>query len=247
MFHVKQKILIQILVPILLILTYGEVKHASTDLFELSQTSDVRDTLNYRFRMFAVGREVGFVSLKLSSSTVHEWKYMAEIESYTDVPIFLISAKTKAHEIEFYDADFTPLRSTLVTLTKDSNIISTVDTYLVTSSDPNIKSYVVRKKTKRSKEVYLTSDGIILTAGNAIPVVSSVWDFKKEKSITFKFIDKQFLRLNTLTFEYKGKTEDGINKIELRLSYPGAKFLIYVDDEKNIKSAEGMGLTILPE
>lgn len=199
---------------------------------------------NYHFKIYARNKQVGYVTLTLSSSTDMESKFIAEIESYIDIPLLFFSAGSKTHELEYFNDDFLPIRSTLVTMKDDSEVISTVDTFLIDSSNGGCKFKLV-KKNKKLKEVELNSDNIVLTVGNGIPVVSTIWNYEIDKTIKFKFVDKQFLKLTTIIFEYHGKTKEGFHRVELKLPHIASKFNIYLDDEKNIVYAEGMGLKIV--
>jgi hypothetical protein len=100
------------------------------------------------------------------------------------------------------------------------------------------------KKNKRIKEKEVIFSPPILTPGNIIPLVTTLWDFENQKEIEFNFIDKDRLKTDVIKLYFLGQSEDGLYKIKIVLPYFKAKFIIYLDKEKNIKYAEGLGLKI---
>jgi len=83
-----------------------------------------------------------------------------------------------------------------------------------------------------------------LTPGNIIPSVTTLWDFRNKKEIEFSFIDKDRLKIDILKLYFVEETKNGLCKIKVILPYFKAKFIIYLDKDKNIKYAEGLGLKI---
>ncbi len=202
----------------------------------------------YKFKIYSSKKEIGFINLKISSCTVHEENkeftlpvFVSEIESYTDIPILFFIGETYNNEIEYYDSNFIPLNSKIITKDKKDEFVTIMRTDVLNKSEYKC----ILKKEKRKviiKEINFSPP--IITAGNAIPLITTLWDFEKEKSKKFYFIDKDKFDIKEMNLEYLGETQDGLFKIKLTLPYFGARFIIYLDKNKQIKYAEGLGLKI---
>ncbi|GEM_PF-1938423 len=200
----------------------------------------------YKFKIYRSKKEVGFINVKISSCIYSESEtckrnFVAEIESYTDIPILFFIGETYNYEIENYDDNFVPLNSKIVTKEKKSEYITTMQTEKFFK---NKYKCVFRKENKKIKIKETSFSPPIITAGNAIPLVTILWNFEKEKNKKFYFIDKDKLEIKEMKFEYLGEIKDEFYKIKLLLPYFGARFVIYLDKNKDIKYAEGLGLRI---
>jgi len=206
----------------------------------------------YKFKIFLSKKEVGFINIKISSFTSQNSSdntstllyFFAEIESYTDIPILFFIGGTYNYETEVYDENFVPLSSKIETKEKDNKFVTMMNTELIEGQKYKCK---IRKEKKKVKLKELNFSSPILTAGNAIPLVSLLWDFEKEKFKKFYFIDKDGLEIREVKLEFLGKTKDGFYKIKIFIPYIMAKFIVFLDGQKNIKFAEGMGLEIYSE
>jgi hypothetical protein len=202
----------------------------------------------YKFKIFSSKKQVGFINLKISSCSVQDENknlndsiFVAELESYTDIPILFFIGETYNYEVEYYDNNFVPKRSKIVTKDKKNEHITTMQTEKF-SEDKYRCLFKKENKKVLTKETYFSQP--IITAGNAIPLVTTLWNFEKERTKKFYFIDKDKLEIKEMKLEYLGETKDGLFKIKLILPYFAAKFVLYLDKDKNIKFAEGLGLEI---
>ncbi|MCX7941350.1 MAG: hypothetical protein N2555_06230 [Endomicrobia bacterium] len=242
MFHVKHYIFFVVL--ILPVIIFTQIIDSTTSYILNSEDSRYDKFLKeYRFKIYAGKKFAGFINLKISSTT--DGGYVSTVDGKTEIPILFFLGDTETSEVEHYNNVFLPVKSTLVTLKGDTQVVTITE---MLSNENNCYRYSMVKKGKKYKEVELTlANEYILTAGNAIPVVSTTWNFYVVQSATFTLIDKQFLKTSKIKFNYLGKTEAGEHKVEVILPYVGTKFFIYLDNEKNIKYAEGMGLKIYAE
>ncbi|MFN3550837.1 MAG: hypothetical protein ACK4WJ_03410 [Endomicrobiia bacterium] len=201
----------------------------------------------YKFKIYSSKKEVGYINIKISSIPVVENSqelFRSEIESFADIPILFFIGNTENYEIEFYDKNFTPIRSSFISIENKKEYVTS--TY-INKKDENLFECYITKKGKTLKEKKFDFSPPILTPGNIIPLVTTLWDFKNQRSINFKFIDKDILKLGDLRLEYLGDTENGFYKIKAVLPYFKLKFIIYLDKDKNIQYATGLGLKIYAE
>lgn len=195
---------------------------------------------SYKFRMLFNNKESGYIRLEISTSSVYG--YISRVESYTDIPILFFVPKTKSVEVETYDENFVPVVSTLTcsTLRKEIYVYTNLveGKYVLNKVESNNK--------KVSKILHIVSTPVI-TAGNVIPVVSTIWDFEHQKMLKLKFVDKNKLSMEELRLQYSGRSSDGYHKIYAALTSYIGRFTIYIDDDKNIVYAEGLGMKVVPE
>ena len=194
----------------------------------------------YKFKIYSAHKEVGYVNIKISSFSQISDNFCSEIESYMDIPILFFIGNTENYEIEHYDFNFIPIKSSLITFEGKKEIITSMD---VVKEEKDYRCYFV-KKNKRIKEKEVIFNPPILTPGNIIPLVTTLWDFENQKEIEFNFIDKDRLKIDVIKLYFLGQSANGLYKIKIVLPYFKAKFIIYLDREKNIKYAEGLGLKI---
>lgn len=201
----------------------------------------------YKFKIYSSKKEVGYVHIKISSISTTESSqefFRGEIESFADIPILFFIGNTENYEVEYYDKNFIPIRSSFIYIDgRKENITST---YVIKKED-NLFGCSIIKKGKKIKEIKFDFFPPVLTPGNIIPLVTTLWNFEIQKNINFKFIDKDNLKLGDLKLEYLGETKEGFYKIKAILPYFKLKFIIYLDKEKNIKYATGLGLKIYAE
>lgn len=195
---------------------------------------------SYKFRMFFNNKEAGYIRLEISTSSVYG--YISTIESYTDIPILFFVPKTKSVEVETYDENFIPVVSTLTCYTLRKEIY--VYTNLVDGK--YVLNKVESNNKKVSKILQIVSTPVI-TAGNVIPVVSAIWDFEHQKVLKLKFVDKNKLSIEELRLQYSGRSSEGYHKIYATLTSYIGRFVIYIDDDKNIVYAEGLGIKVVRE
>ncbi|MEN3013468.1 MAG: hypothetical protein ABDH23_02490 [Endomicrobiia bacterium] len=198
----------------------------------------------YSFVIFSGEKEVGFINVSISSFVSSEnVKIYSEIDSYADIPILFFMGKTKNYEIEEYNFnDLTPLNSMMLTIIEGKKEIITVMENKLIKND--VYECKITKKEKKTKEKKFEFKYPILTAGNAIPLVSTLWDFEKINECEFNFIDKEKMKIEKIKLYYLGREKSNhLHKIKLVLPYL-VTFFVYLDDNKNIVYAEGIGLKI---
>lgn len=239
MFHVKHFIKLLIFQSFLVQVFSQE----GVDYFCSNMVKYEKFLKEYKFKIYSSKKEVGYVNIKISSGIVYnnDEVFFSEIESYADIPILFFIGNTENYEVEYYNENFLPKRSTFISLEGKRQYVTT--TSIEEIEENKFKCNIV-KKGKSYKERQFEFSPPILTPGNIIPLVSTIWDFKEQKEISFKFIDKDMLKLGDLKLEYLGETENGFYKIKAILPYLKVKFLIYLDKDKNIKYAKGLGLKI---
>lgn len=228
MFHVKQLLWI-IFVLNFYSYCFSEEKTVNFDRF----------LKIYRYKMFFNKKEVGYIVLEISSTSTGG--YQSKVESYTDIPILFFSPKSKSVEVEEYDNNFIPINSVLNAVFNEKNVEIKMEqkrqgVYFIEKIED-------RKKKSRQFEI----NEMVITPGNVIPIVSTYWDFKQNRSIKLRFIDKNKLSIEELSLKYDGRTTDGYHKISVSLSSYIGRYNIYLDDDKNIIYAEGMGLKVYSE
>lgn len=240
MFHMKQ--IIKLLIFELIFLKFC----FSNDFKSFDETNYDKFLREYNFSIFFGNREVGYVNIRISSFVINsetgDVKLYSEINSYTEIPILFFLGNTKNYEIEEYDRNFTPLNSTLITLENEQEETTTTTEVKPLNDDYYECIFKKIKRNSRTKKIKFKPP--VLTAGNAIPLVSTLWDFEQVKEMEFYFLDKERFVLDKMKFSYEGKLDNGLNKIRLTLPYFKIKFTIYVDEDKNIVYAEGLGLRI---
>jgi hypothetical protein len=69
----------------------------------------------YKFKIYSAHKEVGYVNIKISSFSQISDNFCSEIESYMDIPILFFIGNTENYEIEHYDFNFIPIKSSLIT------------------------------------------------------------------------------------------------------------------------------------
>lgn len=238
MFHMKQ--ILKLFIFQIFFLSNGFSQGVQEDFYNKYN----RFFREYKFRIYSSRKEVGYVNIKISSLTTQSYDegfFRSEVESFADIPILFFIGNTENYEVEYYDKDFIPTKSSFISLEGKKEYITS--TY-VEKKEGNIFECYITKKGKKTKERKFEFIPPVLTPGNIIPVVTTLWDFKTQKSVSFKFIDKDLLKLGDLKLEYLGDTEDGFYKIKAVLPYFKLKFTIYLDNEKNIRYATGLGLKI---
>lgn len=229
MFHMKQILKLLIFQLFFCFLCFSE----SYDYSKFLST--------FKFKIFSDRKEVGFINIKISSTTSG---YKSEVESYTDIPILFFIGGTYNSEIEIYDKNFTPISSEITTKQKNKQIFTSI---VISSSETS--EYIckfLKIKDKKEKHKYIKFKLPIITAGNVIPYVTINWDFEKENKIVYQVLDKDRFELINLKLSYLGK-EGRFYKIKASLPNYFTTFLIYLDEDKNIKYAEGLGLKIYAE
>ncbi len=208
--------------------------------FLFSDNYDYSGFLNsFEFEILSNKKKVGFISIHISSTS---FGYQAEVKSYTDIPILFFISGTYNSEIEQYDENFTPINSEITTEQKNKKFFTSV---IISSSNSGEYAYIcVRMKDGKEKVRYIKFNNLpIITAGNVIPYVITHWDFEKENKKFYKVLDKDKFELINLKLTYLGK-EGRFYKIKASLPSYLATFLIYLDENKKIKYAEGFGLKI---
>lgn len=223
------------------------LKFCFSDNLDISKEIDYSKFLReYNFSIFLGNKEIGFINIRISSFVNNEetgdFMFYSEINSYTEAPVLFFLGNTKTYEIEQYDNNFLPLNSTLITLENDKEDTTTITE--IRNLDEEFYECIFKKVKKRSRIKKVKFKPPILTAGNAIPLVSTLWDFESKREIEFNFIDKENLNIDTIKFLYDGKTNQGLTRIRVILPYFNVRFNVYLDKDKNIVYAEGLGLRI---
>mgnify|MGYP001773077236 CR=1 FL=1 len=193
---------------------------------------------NYEFKIFSGEKEVGFINIKISSTSEG---YQAEVNSYTDIPILFFLGGTNNKEIERYDKNLNPLDSLIVTMRKNNEFFTSV---IISSSETGeYFCKFIRKRGQKEKLKEIKISFPIITAGNVIPFVNTDWDFEKEPKKIYNILDKDRFEVVKLKLNYLGE-DDNFYKIKATLPSYLASFIIYLDKNKNIKYAEGLGLKV---
>ncbi|MCX7957298.1 MAG: hypothetical protein N2643_05375 [Endomicrobia bacterium] len=199
----------------------------------------------YHFRIYSFDQEVGYIKINISTCN-NSGVFCSNVESYTETPILSFLGGNKVEEIEFYDNEFMPLKSSVLTTNSLNNKKSITEMNIVLDENNNYICKISKNVNNKLKSKNLEINLPILTAGNVIPIVLTTWDFDKEKNIEYKFIDKNKLEIKNLKLSYIGK-QNGYHKIKANLASFGANFNIYLNDNMDIIYAEGIGLKVYSE